>query len=177
MIATGIGWLMMSEKADRNRTAPRVRRIARRPRGLAQIVERAVSTWGLPNGYVLGEEAGGAFVAGLRYGERMLYTKNAGDQIRANRGYRTGDPKSHVGFAPETAQPEHFTGGRATRASQVEQVIRTLPYLSASSTSLGFSGLDQGPGRARRRSGIRRPAAAFRAWPIKRSNLPNSRSK
>src|SRR6185295_17089338 len=48
-------------------------------RGLAQIVERAVSKWGLPNGYVLGEEAGGAFVAGLRYGEGMLYTKNAGD--------------------------------------------------------------------------------------------------
>ncbi|MGZ5841248.1 MAG: DUF1134 domain-containing protein [Xanthobacteraceae bacterium] len=48
-------------------------------RGLAQIVERAVSQWGLPNGYVLGEEAGGAFVAGLRYGEGMLYTKNAGD--------------------------------------------------------------------------------------------------
>jgi hypothetical protein len=48
-------------------------------RGLAQIVERAVSTWGLPNGYVLGEEAGGAFVAGLRYGEGRLYTKNAGD--------------------------------------------------------------------------------------------------
>ena len=48
-------------------------------RGLAQIVERAVSKWGLPNGYVLGEEAGGAFLAGLRYGEGMLYTKNAGD--------------------------------------------------------------------------------------------------
>jgi hypothetical protein len=48
-------------------------------RGLAQVVERAVSTWGLPNGYVLGEEAGGAFVAGLRYGEGVLYTKNAGD--------------------------------------------------------------------------------------------------
>ena len=48
-------------------------------RGLAQIVERAVSQWGLPNGYILGEEAGGAFVAGLRYGEGMLYTKNAGD--------------------------------------------------------------------------------------------------
>ena len=48
-------------------------------RGLAQIVERAVSQWGLPNGYVLGEEAGGAIVAGLRYGEGMLYTKNAGD--------------------------------------------------------------------------------------------------
>jgi hypothetical protein len=48
-------------------------------RGLAQIVERAVSKWGLPNGYILGEEAAGAFVAGLRYGEGMLYTKNAGD--------------------------------------------------------------------------------------------------
>jgi hypothetical protein len=48
-------------------------------RGLAQVVEKAVSQWGLPNGYVLGEEAGGAFVAGLRYGEGILYTKNAGD--------------------------------------------------------------------------------------------------
>jgi hypothetical protein len=48
-------------------------------RGLAQIIERAVSQWGLPNGYVLGEEGSGAFVAGLRYGEGTLYTKNAGD--------------------------------------------------------------------------------------------------
>jgi hypothetical protein len=48
-------------------------------RGLAQVVEKAVSQWGLPNGYILGEEASGAFVAGLRYGEGILYTKNAGD--------------------------------------------------------------------------------------------------
>ena len=48
-------------------------------RGLAQVIEKAVSQWGLPNGYVLGEEAGGAFVAGLRYGDGVLYTKNAGD--------------------------------------------------------------------------------------------------
>jgi hypothetical protein len=48
-------------------------------RGLATVIEKAVSTWGLPNGYVLGEEAGGAFIGGLRYGEGMLYTKNAGD--------------------------------------------------------------------------------------------------
>lgn len=47
--------------------------------GLASVVEKAVSTWGLPNGYVLGQEAGGAVVAGLRYGEGTLYTKNAGD--------------------------------------------------------------------------------------------------
>jgi hypothetical protein len=49
-------------------------------RGLAEIVEKAGSQWGLPNGYVLGQEAGGAWVAGLRYGEGMLYTKNAGDR-------------------------------------------------------------------------------------------------
>lgn len=48
-------------------------------RGLATIVERTVSQWGLPNGYVLGEEAGGAFFGGLRFGEGVLYTKNAGD--------------------------------------------------------------------------------------------------
>jgi hypothetical protein len=49
-------------------------------RGLAEIVEKAVSQWGLPNGYVLGEEAGGAWVAGLRFGEGIMYTKNAGDR-------------------------------------------------------------------------------------------------
>ena len=48
-------------------------------RELAQIVERAGRNWGLPNGYILGQEGGGAFVAGLRYGEGVLYTKNAGD--------------------------------------------------------------------------------------------------
>ncbi len=48
-------------------------------RGLASVVERAISQFGLPNGYVLGEEGSGAFVAGLRFGEGTLYTKNAGD--------------------------------------------------------------------------------------------------
>ena len=48
-------------------------------RGLATIVEKAGSQWGQPNGYILGEEAGGAFVGGLRYGDGTLYTKNAGD--------------------------------------------------------------------------------------------------
>jgi hypothetical protein len=48
-------------------------------RGLAMIVEKAANRWGQPNGYVLGEEAGGAFVGGVRYGDGTLYTKNAGD--------------------------------------------------------------------------------------------------
>jgi len=49
-------------------------------RDLAQLVERAVSRWGQPNGYILGQEGGGAFVVGLRYGDGTLYTKNAGDR-------------------------------------------------------------------------------------------------
>ena len=47
--------------------------------GLATVIEKVFSTYGLPNGYILGEEGGGAFVGGLTYGEGTLYTKNAGD--------------------------------------------------------------------------------------------------
>jgi hypothetical protein len=47
-------------------------------KGLANVVEHAFEKQGRPNGYILGEEAGGAFVAGLRYGEGTLHTKNAG---------------------------------------------------------------------------------------------------
>jgi hypothetical protein len=47
--------------------------------GLASLVERAVSQFGLPNGYVLGEDAGGALFAGARYGEGVLHTRNAGE--------------------------------------------------------------------------------------------------
>jgi hypothetical protein len=49
-------------------------------RGLAQVVEKAVSNWGQPNGYILGQEGSGALVVGLRYGDGKLYTKNAGDR-------------------------------------------------------------------------------------------------
>lgn len=46
--------------------------------GLASVIEHAFKKAGRPNGYILGEDAGGAFVAGLRYGEGRLYTKDAG---------------------------------------------------------------------------------------------------
>jgi hypothetical protein len=46
--------------------------------GLASVVEHAVSGYGLPNGYILGEEGSGAVIGGVRYGEGILYTKNAG---------------------------------------------------------------------------------------------------
>jgi hypothetical protein len=46
--------------------------------GLANVIEFAFQKQGRPNGYILGQDAGGAFVAGLRYGEGTLYTKDAG---------------------------------------------------------------------------------------------------
>lgn len=46
---------------------------------LARVIEYAFQRAGRPNGYILGEEAGGAFIAGLRYGEGTLYTKDAGN--------------------------------------------------------------------------------------------------
>jgi hypothetical protein len=47
--------------------------------GLATVIEKIFSSYGLPNGYILGEEGSGALVGGLTYGEGTLYTKNAGD--------------------------------------------------------------------------------------------------
>ncbi len=49
-------------------------------RGLAEVVQEAGRRWGLPNAYILGQEASAAFVGGLRYGEGKMYTRNAGDQ-------------------------------------------------------------------------------------------------
>jgi hypothetical protein len=44
-------------------------------KGLAQVVEYAFREEGPPDGYIIGEEAGGAIVAGLRYGKGTLFTK------------------------------------------------------------------------------------------------------
>ena len=49
-------------------------------RGLADVVQEAGHRWGLPNAYILGQEASAAFVGGLRYGEGKMYTRNAGNQ-------------------------------------------------------------------------------------------------
>ena len=49
-------------------------------RGLALAIQEAVRRWGEPNGYILGQEASGAVIGGLRYGEGQLYTRNAGQR-------------------------------------------------------------------------------------------------
>src|SRR3954467_13262919 len=49
-------------------------------KGLALTVEEAVRRWGEPNGYIVGEEAPELALGGLRYGEGMLYTRNADER-------------------------------------------------------------------------------------------------
>ncbi|MCZ2328732.1 DUF1134 domain-containing protein [Bartonella sp. F02] len=46
--------------------------------GIATAIENIFSKYGYPNAYVLGEEASGAFFAGLTYGEGQAFTKNYG---------------------------------------------------------------------------------------------------
>ncbi|HUS97436.1 MAG TPA: DUF1134 domain-containing protein [Hyphomicrobiaceae bacterium] len=49
-------------------------------KGLAKAIARVFQQSGRPNGFILGEDAGGAFIAGLRYGEGILHTKHAGSR-------------------------------------------------------------------------------------------------
>jgi len=44
-------------------------------KNLARAIAYAFRSSGKPNGFILGEDAGGAFIAGLRYGEGRLHTK------------------------------------------------------------------------------------------------------
>ena len=46
--------------------------------GIGGIVEYAFSSVGKPTGYILGNEGGGAFLAGLRYGSGTLYLRSGG---------------------------------------------------------------------------------------------------
>jgi len=42
---------------------------------VASVIEHAFSNYGRPTAYVIGEEGGGAFIAGVRYGKGKLYMK------------------------------------------------------------------------------------------------------
>jgi len=48
--------------------------------GLGTAVETVFSALGRPDGYIIGEEASGAIIAGLTYGEGMITTKNLGEE-------------------------------------------------------------------------------------------------
>lgn len=49
-------------------------------KGIAGVIEGILKKQGEPNGYIVGREGGGAFVAGLRYGSGTLYHKLEGER-------------------------------------------------------------------------------------------------
>lgn len=49
-------------------------------RGLAKMIENLLAKQGRPNGYIVGREAGGAFVFGARYGSGTLHHKIEGER-------------------------------------------------------------------------------------------------
>ena len=59
--------------------------------GLAKMIQDLLAEQGEPNGYIVGREAGGAFIVGARYGSGTLYHKVEGELP----GYWTGPS---VGF-------------------------------------------------------------------------------
>jgi hypothetical protein len=48
--------------------------------GLARMIQDLLKKQGQPNGYIVGREAGGAFVVGLRYGSGTLFHKAEGQR-------------------------------------------------------------------------------------------------
>lgn len=48
--------------------------------GLARMIEDLLKKQGEPNGYIVGREAGGAFIVGLRYGSGTLFHKVEGQK-------------------------------------------------------------------------------------------------
>ena len=48
--------------------------------GLAEIVRKTFKDRGQPNGYIVGREAGGAFIVGVRYGSGTLFHKVEGQR-------------------------------------------------------------------------------------------------
>ena len=90
---------------------------------LATLVERSVSRYGLPNGYIIGQEGSGAIIGGLRYGDGVLYTKIEGQQA----GLLAG-PVDRLGFR-RRRQPHHDAGLRPA------EFARHLPPLWRASTA------------------------------------------
>jgi hypothetical protein len=99
---------------------------------LAQLLERVFASYGQPNGYVLGQEGGGAIVAGLTFGEGMLYTKNAGDHPVFWQG-----PSLGFDFGAEGAR----TMMLVYNLSSIDALYRRFVGVSGSAYAIGGLGM------------------------------------
>lgn len=125
-------------------------------RGLALTIEEATRRWGQPNGYILGQEASGAFFGGLRYGEGSLYLRRGrGERIYwqgpslgldvGGEGARqmmlvynlTGAPDMYKRFL-ELDGTAYFVAGFGMSAATADDVI-VVPIRSGVGLRLGVS--------------------------------------
>ena len=78
----GLSFIAKPAAADETYSSDEILEIARAffggtAEGLAAIVEKAVSDFGRPNGFIAGEELSGAIVLGVRYGQGTFRRKSS----------------------------------------------------------------------------------------------------
>ncbi len=123
-------------------------------KGLAKAIEGLFKEHGRPTGYVLGEEASGAFVAGLRYGEGWLYLKDGrrqkiywqGPTVGFDAGgngakvlmlvYDIDTPRAIFGRFPGISGSAYLVGGFSV-SIHADEKITIIPVRSGVGARLG----------------------------------------
>ncbi len=99
---------------------------------LGSVLEYAFSSAGRPDGYVLGTEGGGAFLAGLRYGNGTLYLRSGG----SGKVYWHG-PSAGVDFGASSSRIMFLI----YRLREPEQLLRSFTGVDGSAYFIGGVGI------------------------------------
>jgi hypothetical protein len=124
--------------------------------GLARLIEDVLSKQGEPNGYIVGREAGGAFVLGARYGSGTLFHKVEGQQpvywtgpsigfdVGANAGstfvlvYNLHDTEQLYERYPAGEGAAYFVGGFTASYLRKDNVV-LIPIRTGAGLRLGVN--------------------------------------
>jgi hypothetical protein len=102
----------------------------------AVVMNYAFRTYGQPNAYIVGDEGGGAFLAGIRYGDGKLYTRLGGADTGPSRIYWQG---------PSLGADVGATGSRTLflvyNLNDVQTLYRRFPGLEGAAYVAGGFGL------------------------------------
>jgi hypothetical protein len=99
---------------------------------LGSVIEYAFSSAGRPDGYVLGTEGGGAFLAGVRYGSGTLYLRSGG----SGKVYWHG-PSAGLDFGASGSRTMFLI----YRLREPEQLLRTFTGIDGSAYFIGGVGI------------------------------------
>jgi hypothetical protein len=99
---------------------------------LGSVIEYAFSSAGRPDGYVLGTEGGGAFLAGLRYGSGTLYLRSGG----SGQVYWHG-PSAGIDFGASSSRTMFLI----YRLRDPQQLLRTFTGVDGSAYFIGGVGI------------------------------------